>query len=621
MNLLNIYYRAFKEYRKETKDKRICQIDRKAMKKAGLEFDKLETIKYLCTIEEDWVKAIEDGLVFVDKAVREERQFILTNGEVVPIEKAKKISKYSIEHLARHSDLISRVPENENDTLVPDKIYIVEKLSDYAVYENRFLYMLLCYLRDFIDFRLEKINELRMTYKADMYLRKEIETKTRTFMFEVSLNEKRIDNPYPLPNDDSNKIIERIKSCQYFVSSLLNTQIMQDVSKAPMVKPPIVKTNVLKMNNNFKGALALYDFVSTYSKVGYESEEVIQQYHPFDNNIADELAEVILLTSFLTYEHGNDLEELLEITYLEEENKRQKEEAKKLDEQIQRLKKRLSEENIGFEEYILLLEKRNKMLVKDSENLILANQEIISLNNQIELLNLEQQELNRQIKKLEEIIEEKILEINNLNRKYIEDMDAIKKVHVKNILKLENDHSHRMQKLENEYEDKISQINENHIIEINKLSDEHQSEIYDLKLIHEDAMNALKEEYILERKNLSDNLTSQIDLLNDNIKKITLDNENQINQINEINNEISDYNKRILHEKNIFLGELIVLRDKSGQINDPSDFTSKERFNELEEIFNEFNKFFKLKWKDTKKSIRKQILWTKEEKKEKKHKE
>ena len=53
--------------------------------------------------------------------------------------------------------MITHVPEEEGDNIVPDKLYMVEKLSDYAVYENRFLFMLLSYLRDFIQYRLEKI--------------------------------------------------------------------------------------------------------------------------------------------------------------------------------------------------------------------------------------------------------------------------------------------------------------------------------------------------------------------------------------------------------------------------------------------------------------------------------
>ena len=105
MSLLDIYYRAFKGYRKQTADNTGCEKDRRVLAESNPDGDRLQSTKYLCKIEEDWIKAIEEGLVFVEKAVAEERQFIRTNGEVVPIEKVKKISKDSVEHLAKHSDL------------------------------------------------------------------------------------------------------------------------------------------------------------------------------------------------------------------------------------------------------------------------------------------------------------------------------------------------------------------------------------------------------------------------------------------------------------------------------------------------------------------------------------
>ena len=50
---------------------------------------------------------------------------------------------------------------------------------------------------------------------------------------------------------------------------LLETPLMQEVSKVDMVRRPIVKTNVLKMNKNFKEALALFDFIVAYEEPGY----------------------------------------------------------------------------------------------------------------------------------------------------------------------------------------------------------------------------------------------------------------------------------------------------------------------------------------------------------------
>jgi len=664
MNQLDIYYRAFTDYRKQTLDKRECIRQRKTLKNNGVEFDKLEAVKYLCTIKEDWVKAIEVGLVHVEKAVAEERQFIRTNGEMVPIEKVKKVSKSSVEHLAKHSNLITHVPKDPLDTIIPDQLYIVEKLSDYAVYENRFLYMLLCYLRDFIDLRLNKIEEYRMKYILDMNLTKNVSSDKRKITYETKFYEERIDNPYPLPDTLSDQMLNRITSCQRVVLALLNTPLMAEVSKTPMVKPPIVKTNVLKMNNNFKNALALYDYIASYKGDGFEVSEVKTNLAPFNDFIGDEIAEMINLTCFLTYKYGNDLEKSLKEAYDEEEYQRSLEEANKIVEQLKKLKKRIAEEGYSIEEYLVLLEKRNRMLEKDSEDLIRAHNEISLLNKKILELELDKEELNRKIINLQEVIEEKIKEIEYLNEKYIKDMEALRKQHAIEInelnLKHEEEikalleqHSLEINDLNLKHEEEINLINTNHNDYVLELNNNHLKEKNDLVEAHLTEIENIKLDFIEQRKNLVgehelkiEKLTNELKEAHEYQKSLTTNydnkvkglNEEIINSKNERNNLIDDYEtklktiennyvtdeklwnetkNKLIAEKQLAYAELRALRVEHGMLSPCEEYTSKERFAELEREFEIFNQFFKEQWELTKKSIRKMILWTKEEKKEK----
>ena len=158
----NIIYRAYKKYREITNDNS-CQREIRSIAKPS-EGDVLEIKRYKCIIEEDWIDEIEKGLVFVEKALAEERQFITAEGNTVPIEKVKKVSRESVVHLAKHSNLITHLPDDESKPVVPDSLYMVEKLSDYTVYENRFLYMLLVQLKEFVSMRHDKISKLRKRY-------------------------------------------------------------------------------------------------------------------------------------------------------------------------------------------------------------------------------------------------------------------------------------------------------------------------------------------------------------------------------------------------------------------------------------------------------------------------
>ena len=141
MDRNDIYYRAIRKYREITNSFDSCKNDRDELSLNNNDKDFFDTTKYLCHIEEDWILEIEKGLPFIEKAIVEERQFIRTDGEIVPIEKIKRISRSSVEHLAKHSEYITHTPKDGN--IIPDKLFMSEKLSDYAVYENRFLYLLL----------------------------------------------------------------------------------------------------------------------------------------------------------------------------------------------------------------------------------------------------------------------------------------------------------------------------------------------------------------------------------------------------------------------------------------------------------------------------------------------
>jgi len=619
MNQLDIYYRAFKEYRKETVTSNLCDKDRKEICRANTENDKLTSTKYLCHVEEEWIKTIEEGLVYVEKAVQEERQFIRTNGEVVPIEKVKKISKDSVEHLAKHSDLITHVPEDGGD-VIPDKLYMVEKLSDYAVYENRFLYMMLRYLQDFIDYRLEKLETLRRTYRGNMQISKEIVSKKRTLKIEAKIEEARTDNPFPIADDKTAAMVQRIKDCHQIVTALLNTDLMTQVAKSPMIKPPIVKTNVLKMNNNFKRALALYDYVASFKGMGFDYEEVVYDFTPLSDSVADEIAEAANLTSFLAYKYGNDIEGYLEREYLKEEARRREEEARKLAERIKRLKKRALESNKTMEEYMVLLENRNRMLEKDSEELALIRHEIEKLNDRIDALNAEKGELARKLDEAFGIIEEKDAEISRLNQKYIEDIAALKKEHEEEILRLNEDHAAEIDGINAAHEADVINLKAEFADELSRTIDDYGQKIAAL----ESDIDGLNE----RNRATVEECDQKVLILNEKLRDANAEQAKLVNVYEARINEIEEsYKKEFalkadetektvvgLKDENTFIrAQLDGERIKQGKLTPCDDYSSRERFTELESEFEAFKKFFREQWKLTKKAIRKEVLWTKPE--------
>ena len=639
MNYLDVYYRALLDYRKVTKDDRDCLTQRTTVAKANAKSDEIVITRQICDIETDWIKAIEEGLVHVDKAIRENRQFIRSNGEVIDIEKVKNVSKDSVEHLARHSNLITRYHEGED--IVPDRLYTVERLSDYAVYENKFLYMLLCYLRDFITLRYNKILDLEHTYRGDLSMDKEIVMPKRKIDFEIKLKEERKDDPYLKAHSRSHKIIRRISDILEQTHAFLSTPLMEEVSKVPMLKPPVTKTNVLRMNHNFRGALALYEYISAYDKDGYTVREEVQKIGPFKLDMGDEFAEIALLSSFLTYEYGLDVKADLQKTFEIEEQKKRADEIKRHLDQLKSLRRRIKESGENPEEYMLGLEKINRMLELDSQKLYEAKEEIERLNDSIVGLNIQIDRLKDKIEALNqemEIMQAKLYEkILGLTEQHKKDLENLSTYYQDKIKELCDEHSATLARICQEYDDRIDELNKSHSDEIDRINEECEDKINQITEECEDKVNKLTEECearvdellckIEEERVAHD---SAIEKLKDSHKEeVRVLEEKQAeeikdlmarwhNEANELHMEckaseekismLEDEKSKLIDARRLAEARLIAIRKEHGLKAAPFDFTTEASFQELEHQLDVFERFFFAEWKKTKKSIRKNVI-------------
>lgn len=584
MNYLDIYFRALADYRKNTRDFRDCINQRASTYKANPKNDILTIVRKICTVDTDWVEAIEEGMVHVEKALKEERQFIRSNGEVIDIEKVKNVSKDSVEHLSRHSNLITRYEEGED--VVPDRLYTVERLSDYAVYENRFLYMLLCYLRDFITVRYNKILELEHTYNGSMEMNKTIVMTKRSLNFEIKLSEERKDDLYLKRQSESRDIIVRIGNQLKLVLAFLATPLMQEVSKSPMLKPPITKTNVLRMNHNFRGAMALYEYISAYDKPGYTATESVSTQNPFRMDVADEMAEIVMLASFLTYEHGLNLKNELQIEYDLEEERRKEEEKRKLQEQLRALKHRIRESGESPEEYMLMLEKVNRLLREDSEKLAIAKQEIEQYKNEISTLENQKRALTDEVARLNG-------EIERLNQEHEKKLIEMENEHRAEIVSINEANDNEKAEIKADYEGRIDAINKSHGEEKASLEDT----IAKNKAEHTENVARME----ADRDRIVESIRAMWQAEVRDLKGVC---EKKDGEIAELNKEKADLDER----RSIAVSRLNALRFEHGFKGDAEDFTSEASFAEIERQLDTFIIFFKKQWGKTKKSIRRQAV-------------
>ena len=552
MNQSDAYYRALLAYRGMVSAQRECLRDRNTFAAAPGKGEVAVT-RVLCTVDEEWICAIETGLTHIEKAIKEERQFIYSNGEVIPIEKVKHVSKDSVEHLARHSGLITRMPE-EGD-LIPDQLYTVERLSDYAVYENRFLYMLLCYLRDFVTLRYQKILDLTNRYSGRLRVEREISSFGRTVEMSIDLVETRRDDPYLRDHNPARDLIDRMDLILKTILAFLATPLMESAGKAAMLKPPITKTNVLKMDNNFKGAVALYDYIIAYEGDGYTITEDVHVIDPFGDDLAEDMAEVELLISFLTYRYGLDLGAELKAAMERDENLRRMEELRKRAEKLDALRRRLERNEETPEEYILQLEKMVRSLQHEADRLAPLYGEIEERKNTEHKLTALAGELNERVSRLVEEAEQTELR-----------------------------HAELLRETENKHQDEILSLKE--ACEEEKIA---RQEAHARALAEKEA--AAEAERIRHRAET------------DEVRQKLSEQEDE-------NRRLQTAYEALAAEKRLLEARLLGQKAMNGQVTpeEVDSMTDKDSFDSLEQELVAFVGLYERVWKQTKKKIRKDLL-------------
>ncbi len=552
------FYRAFGELKKSTEENRLIVSTTNAVVNAA-EADKVTVTHNVCHVEEDWVAAIERGLVFIGRAISEDRQFIRSNGEVQPIEKVKHISRESVQHLSKHSDLITR---EQKEDIIPDKLYTVERLNDYAVYENRFLYVLLLRIQDFVGVRYDAIMRAYRLYRGELKAKKTVSSGARRLQYTLNLTDEQDDIFAAAADKECASYLDRIEKIQQSVAFYLRTPLMIEVSRVDKIKK-LTKTNVLRMDKNFREAVTLYEFLLDYDRDGYTIESHVRSLNPVDPDIAREFALTMQLSAFLVYEHGLGIEKYLQEEFEKEEKHREELRQLALVEKIKALKKRIAETGKGVEEYMLALEERNAALEQDSKELVKARAQIQELNqivlnqrSEIELLNGEIATLNEKVVKLEE------------------EMDTIKETHKK-----------EMEELRAKHREAISALNAAHEEEVTKLKEGFEEAARRADQAHRDEVKRLRtdcETKLTESRIQVEEAQKQLSAAKGELKSVDL-------------------------EREMLNARLLALRREHGLLTAADDFTTEEGFNALEHEYEVLGKLVREKWTDVKQMLKREF--------------
>lgn len=199
------------------------------------------------------------------KICRDPKKTLAYMQEVVAMEKAKKVDSESIRHLASHTQYIRDI--NEQNEVIPSKILSTYAEDNIGIYENRFIKSLINRLIVFLDTRLKLMDENLESISADeIRYKNNIKLSHRKIDLEMNI---KISNEILDETQKARELFDKTKNALDKYRALKGTGLYQAVAKLKDVVPPIMKTNIILHNPDFKIAYNLWLYIDRTTEVGY----------------------------------------------------------------------------------------------------------------------------------------------------------------------------------------------------------------------------------------------------------------------------------------------------------------------------------------------------------------
>ncbi|NCB52315.1 MAG: hypothetical protein EOM54_10590 [Clostridia bacterium] len=218
------------------------------------------------TVDESWVAAIETAIKPMDEIIANPRNFIIQEEVIVNIALAKRVTSDSIIHLSQHGNMIDTITE---EGVRPNRLMNKFKEDSWNTYENRFVYTLLEMAWNFVDKRYEAIfTALSEEYGAYLKINSKMHSYHESVTASIDLRIRQEEDL--LSADEKNEtIFSRIARLHRLLNNFHQSNFAQEVSKYGKIKPPLVRTNAIAKNPNFKACHTLWNFLLAYEDIGY----------------------------------------------------------------------------------------------------------------------------------------------------------------------------------------------------------------------------------------------------------------------------------------------------------------------------------------------------------------
>ena len=249
----------------------------------------------------EWIRRIEDCLYELGQIVNNPREVTTEEGNIVPIELARKINSESVQHLASHAQYIKDI--DENGQVVPAKILGQFTKEELHTYENRFIATFIRRLILFVEKRYEFIKEtVNLDEKDILYVKnhsivngQEVEIETK-----ISVRRETEDDLTKTAKD----YIGRIEKLKEYVTYYYNSPFMKEFKTEKNVRKPIILTNILRKNPLYNKCYETFLFIEKFDSLGV-AFKVDRNFQAFNEKERKSLA-YIMTTNLLSLESTNE---------------------------------------------------------------------------------------------------------------------------------------------------------------------------------------------------------------------------------------------------------------------------------------------------------------------------
>ena len=268
-----------------------------AGKNTYLRYDRLQSSSF----DSSWIEMIEGVIFDLGEIIANPRMNTKVEGNIVPVELARKTGAESVQHLSSHTQYIKEIDEYGN--VIPSKIMTMVNEDDLHTYENRFIATFVRRLVLFIEKRYEVVSEFAELKNQEVLMFK---NKSIVNGAEVEI-ETKVKVAYKADDENavkSSDYIKRIQEIRNYVLYFYNSSFMRQLKTERDVRNPILQTNIIRKNPKYHHCYEVYKFIETYDKLGV-NYKVDENYSLFSEEEMNELNHT-LFANYVTL-RGKDI--------------------------------------------------------------------------------------------------------------------------------------------------------------------------------------------------------------------------------------------------------------------------------------------------------------------------